>query len=96
MSSTYFSWTAMIQRCTNSNHKAFKNYGGRGITICQRWLESFEAFLADMGERPEGLFIERRDNNGDYEPSNCRWPQRPSKTATREKGRAVRSPVGSS
>jgi hypothetical protein len=68
----YNSWAGMIQRCTNRNHHAWKHYGGRGITVCDRWL-SFEAFYEDMGSRLEGLTLDRRDNDGNYEPGNCRW-----------------------
>jgi hypothetical protein len=71
-SSTYVSWYGMIQRCTNSNHIQWKNYGGRGIKVCNLWRK-FENFLADMGERPEGLTLDRIDNEGNYEPNNCKW-----------------------
>jgi hypothetical protein len=71
---TFASWKQMRARCCNPNYKAFADYGGRGITICERWLNSFENFLADMGERPAGMSIDRYPNNdGNYELSNCRW-----------------------
>lgn len=68
----YNSWSAMIQRCTNRKHQAWKNYGGRGISVCKRWRK-FENFYADMGNRPVGLTLERINNFGDYDPSNCKW-----------------------
>ncbi|KKK95401.1 hypothetical protein LCGC14_2673180 [marine sediment metagenome] len=71
-SSTWTTWKSMRVRCSKPNNKDYKNYGGRGITIDPRW-ESFENFLADMGEKPDGLSIDRIDNDGNYELSNCRW-----------------------
>ncbi len=71
-SETYLSWAHMKSRCTDKNCKDYPNYGGRGITLCERWL-SFENFLEDMGEKPKGYTIERDDVNKGYEKSNCRW-----------------------
>jgi hypothetical protein len=68
----YHAWGGMRQRCLNPKNRRWKDYGGRGITICARWA-SFENFLSDMGFKPKGTSLDRVNNDGNYEPSNCRW-----------------------
>ncbi len=69
---TYYSWQNMIARCTNPNASNYNNYGGRGITVCNEWMD-FSRFLKDMGEKPNGYSIDRKDNNKGYCPENCIW-----------------------
>lgn len=75
-SAEYNSWTMMKQRCYNPNRPDYKNYGGRGIKVCQRWLESFNNFYQDMGIRPPNHTLDRVNNDRDYCPENCKWSNR--------------------
>lgn len=73
----YLLWNGMKQRCANPKSANYKNYGAKGVRVCARWVESFPAFLADMGERPAGKSLDRYPNaKGNYEPGNCRWASR--------------------
>lgn len=81
---TYKTWSSMLGRCYDNRNASYERYGGRGITVCRRWLDSFEAFLADMGERPSRDHqLDRVDSDGDYTPLNCRWLTRAENMARR-------------
>jgi hypothetical protein len=87
---TWKAWRSMMERCNNPKHPAYKNYGGRGITVCERWAK-FEHFLEDMGERPEGqdLELERLDNDRGYEPGNCEWASKKRQARNRRSNRLI-------
>jgi len=85
---TYHSWISMHYRCENASAANYPQYGGRGITVCLQW-KSFEVFLADMGEAPKGRTIDRIDNNGNYEPGNCRWATPKEQTLNRSNTRWI-------
>lgn len=85
----YGSWCKMKERCLKKSDVGFPNYGGRGITICTRWLECFDNFLADMGKCPAGLSLDRINVNGNYEPGNCRWATRYQQSNNRRNNRVL-------
>lgn len=86
----YRAWQTMRLRCNNPRNRAYPSYGGRGIKVCDRWLNSVEAFLADMGPKPSPAHeIDRRDNDGDYTPDNCRWTTRKINDRNRRNNRHI-------
>lgn len=85
---TYSIWAGMHARCGNPKHKSFARYGGRGIHVCDRWRH-YAAFFADMGESPPGAQIDRIDNDGHYEPGNCRWASRQQQARNKSTGKLV-------
>lgn len=85
-------WSSMKERCLNAKHKYYYRYGGRGVTICARWINSFENFLEDVGPSPKGVHrasLDRVDNNGNYEPGNCRWTDTVTQCRNRSSNRLL-------
>lgn len=85
---TYYSWINMLTRCTNERNSHYGFYGARGISVCDRW-KTFSDFLADMGEKPKGMSLDRIDNDGNYEPGNCRWATHRTQSRNRRSTKAV-------
>ena len=86
----YARWCSMKSRCLNPRDSAYQNYGARGIKVCERWAQSFHAFMQDMGERPGPTYsLDRIDNNGNYEPGNCRWAT-PTQQANNKRNNTLR------
>ncbi len=85
----YNAWVAMRSRCENPKNERYHRYGGRGIRVCDPWRKSFETFLSDMGSCPPGMSIDRKDNDGDYEPENCRWATELEQANSRSNNRRI-------
>ncbi len=88
ISKTYRTWYSMIQRCNNPNNTRYKDYGGRGIKVCEAWL-TFKGFLQDMGERPEGLTLDRIDNSKGYYKENCKWSTQKEQQRNRRNNKLI-------
>lgn len=88
-SPTYMCWQSMKNRCHNRSQQSYKRYGALGIKVCSRWLDSFENFFADMGERPPGTTLDRKNALGNYEPGNCRWATRGEQSNNTRGQRAI-------
>lgn len=86
---THDAWRRMIHRCYNKSNRQFKDYGGRGISVCERWRANYPAFLYDMGEIPEGMSLDRIDTDGNYELSNCRWATSKQQNRNRRNNRII-------
>lgn len=86
----YRAWRDMLNRCYWERHISYSNYGGRGVVVCERWRNSFEAFVTDMGMKPSpDLSLDRIDNDGDYTPGNCRWATRTEQSANRRNAHRI-------
>jgi hypothetical protein len=86
---TYRSWQAAKDRCHNPNNTKYPDYGARGLAMCEAWRGSFEAFLSDMGLRPDGMTLDRIDNTRGYEPGNCRWATPAQQSLNRSSSRQL-------
>lgn len=86
--SEYNVWSAMMQRCYNENNPSYHNYGGRGIKVCERW-HNYSSFIKDIGNRPKGGTLDRINNNGNYEPKNCRWVDMKTQQNNRRNNRII-------
>ncbi len=88
-SKTYATWGAMLSRCYNPKQKCYEKYGAKGVTVCERWRASFANFLEDMGERPPGKTLDRRNPFGNYDPGNCRWADAETQSANKRGAVAI-------